>query len=77
MKKYLVTGGDGFIGSAVCSMLANSGFKVTSLDNRYRKRKFINSSKFKSIKCDITNLSNLLNIREKFVFRFRCFHHIR
>ena len=36
MKKFLVTGGDGFIGSAICKMLLNMGIKVISLDNRSR-----------------------------------------
>ena len=40
MKKFLVTGGDGFIGSAVCEMLLNMGVNVVLLDNRSRSRKF-------------------------------------
>ena len=33
--KILVTGGAGFIGSALCKVLSVSGYSVTSLDNYY------------------------------------------
>ena len=49
MKKFLVTGGDGFIGSAVCEMLLNAGINVVSLDNRSRSRKFTNATNTKHI----------------------------
>lgn len=59
MKNFLITGGDGFIGSAICDMLSKQGHKVTSLDNRSRKKKFVNNKNVKSIKCDITDIDNL------------------
>ncbi len=63
MKNFLITGGDGFIGSAICDMLCKQGYKVTSLDNRSRKKKFINNKKVKSIKCDITNIKSLNKLK--------------
>ena len=66
MKKFLVTGGDGFIGSAVCEMLLNAGINVVSLDNRSRSRKFTKKKLYKSINCDLTNLKELERIKENF-----------
>ena len=66
MKNFLVTGGDGFIGSAVCEMLLNMGVNVVSLDNRSRSRKFAKKKLYKSINCDLTNLKELEKIKENF-----------
>lgn len=66
MKNFLITGGDGFIGSAICDMLSKQGHNVVSLDNRSRKKKFSNKKNIKSIKCDITNISKLNKIKGKF-----------
>lgn len=66
MKKFLITGGDGFIGSAICEMLSNMGVDVTSLDNRSRTKKFLKTNKYRSINCDITKMSDLLKIKGKF-----------
>ena len=35
MKKLLVTGGVGFLGSHLCKTLINQGHQVTALDNLY------------------------------------------
>ncbi len=66
MKKFLVTGGDGFIGSAICEMLLNMGINVVSLDNRSRSRKFPKTKLYRSINCDITNLKELEKIKDNF-----------
>ncbi len=66
MKKFLVTGGDGFIGSAICKMLLNMGFKVISLDNRSRNRKFENKKLYTSLNCDITDYRKLKKIKGNF-----------
>jgi len=66
MKNFLITGGDGFIGAAICSLLSKSGHKVTSLDNHSRKKHLIDTSDYKSIKCDITNTLSLSSIKGNF-----------
>jgi len=38
-KKYLVTGGTGFIGSALIRRLVKDGYKVRVLDNDFRGKK--------------------------------------
>ena len=35
-KHFLVTGGSGFIGSAICKLLISKGHKVTIFDNNSR-----------------------------------------
>ena len=55
MKNILVTGGTGFIGSAICSMLVEKGYKVTIFANnsRGKYRNIISLKKAKFIKGDI------------------------
>ena len=36
MKKILITGGTGFIGSAISNYFSNKGYKITILDNNSR-----------------------------------------
>ena len=60
-KKFLVTGGTGFIGSNVSNMLADKGYKVVVFDNN--KRGKINRLKNKNIKFiagDIRDKKDLL-----------------
>ena len=62
-KTFLVTGGTGFIGSNLCNLLINKGFKVKIFDNNSRGnfRKIGNiRKKVKFIKGDIRN-KQLLN----------------
>lgn len=39
MKKILITGGLGFIGSVTCSLMLNKGFKIVLVDNQPKKNK--------------------------------------
>ena len=59
MKKIIVTGGLGFIGSNLIELLLNKSYFVINLDkvsyssNFYNTKEFIRSKKYKFIKCDI------------------------
>ena len=68
MKKIIVTGGLGFIGSNLIDLLIKRKFKVINLDkityssNFYNVKEFQKSKKYKFIKCDIKDkkLKNIL-----------------
>ena len=61
MKKIIVTGGLGFIGSNLIELLLKKNFYVINLDkcsyssNFYNTREFIKSKKYKFLKIDITD----------------------
>ena len=61
MKKIIVTGGLGFIGSNLIELLLNKNYYVINIDkvtyssNFYNLREFKNDSKYKFIKSDINN----------------------
>lgn len=66
MKKILITGGAGFIGSNLCSFLLEKGHFVTSLDNFYSSSKsniqeLINHPNFKFIKHNVIEPFNFEN----------------
>lgn len=64
MKKILVTGGAGYIGSVLCPILLSEGYSVTVIDNLLFNQHSLNSccaySNFEFINGDITNF-NLIN----------------
>ena len=68
MKKIIVTGGLGFIGSNLIDLLLKKKFFVINIDkatyssNQYNVKEFNNSKKYKFIKLDIKNrkLKNIL-----------------
>ena len=71
MKKIIVTGGLGFIGSNLIDLLLKKNFFVINIDkatyssNHYNVKEFKNSKKYKFIKIDIKN-RKLKNILFKF-----------
>lgn len=59
--KYLVTGGTGFIGSAIVKSLVNLGNRVTIIDNgsRGKRSRFTLDLKFNFIEGDVRNLEKM------------------
>ncbi len=71
MKRFIVTGGFGFIGSNLIRLLLNKRYKVINLDNlSYSAQKYnlkdIDSKNYKFKKIDINNKKDLLKIFRKF-----------
>ena len=69
--KIIVTGGLGFIGSNLISLLIKKNFNVINIDkvsyssNFYNVREFKNNNKYKFIKCDIGNKNKIFKILKK------------
>jgi len=61
MKKVIVTGGLGFIGSNLIKILIKKKYYVINIDkvtyssNFYNVKEFSKSKKYKFIKCDLNN----------------------
>ena len=70
MKKALVTGGSGFIGSAICKMLLSKGISVTSFDNYSRKSIKKSKLPIKYIRGNITKIRDLNKIKGNFDYVF-------
>ena len=72
MKKVIVTGGLGFIGSNLIELLLNENYFVINLDkvtyssNFYNTKEFSKSKKYKFIKCDIKSSKV-----KKILFRYK------
>ena len=73
MKKIIVTGGLGFIGSSLIKLLIEKKFSVINIDkvtyssNFYNTKEFLLSSNYKFIKCDLNNKSKL----NKIIFKYK------
>ena len=71
MKKIIVTGGLGFIGSNLIDLLLKKNFFVINIDkityssNFYNTKNFTKHKNYKFIKCDINN-KKILQILQKF-----------
>ncbi len=72
MKKIIVTGGLGFIGSNLIDLLLKNNYRVLNIDkvtyssNFYNTKEFKNDKKYKFVKCDIKD-KRIKNI----IFSFR------
>ena len=68
MKKIIVTGGSGFIGSNLVEFLLRKKYFVINIDkssysaNPYNVRKFQKNKKYLFFKLDINNKKKILNI---------------
>ncbi len=74
MKKVLVTGGSGFIGSFLCERLINEGNKVFAIDNFYtgsktNLSKLINHPDFKLIHHDVVEP---IHLEVDWIFNLAC-----
>jgi len=73
MRKIIVTGGLGFIGSNLIDLLLQKKFQVINIDkityssNFYNTKEFVKNSNYKFIKCDLNNKKKLTKI----IFEFK------
>jgi UDP-glucuronate decarboxylase len=73
-KKYLVTGGAGFLGSHLCEKLLEAGHEVICLDNFYTGDKknivhLLSNPNFEMIRHDVTSA---LQIEVDYILNFAC-----
>ena len=72
MKKFIVTGGSGFIGSNLIKFLLSKNYFVINVDNlsysanSYNLRKIKKNKNYKFFKTDINNQNKMLKILNKF-----------
>ena len=73
MKKIIVTGGLGFIGSNLIELLLKKNFSVINIDkvtyssNFYNTQDFSKNTRYRFIKCDLNNKSKL----NKIIFKYK------
>ena len=71
-SKILVTGGTGFIGSAICNFFSDKGYQITILDNnsRGKKKRLKKNKNIKIIKGDVTNVKDVYKsaIGQNYIF---------
>lgn len=73
MQSILVTGGAGFIGSHLCDLLVEKGYKVICIDNlitgsKKNNEKLLNSPNFEFIEADIASGSRYLASSVDYIF---------
>ena len=74
MKKIIVTGGLGFIGSNLIELLIKKNFKVLNIDkvtyssNFYNNKEFVSTKNYRFIKCDIKDKRIKKILFEKKIF---------
>ena len=72
MKKFVVTGGSGFIGSNLVKFLLKKNYFVINIDklsysaNPYNLKKIIKNKKYRFFKQDINNQTQMYNILNRF-----------
>jgi len=72
MKKIIVTGGLGFIGSNLIELLLKKNFKVLNIDkvsyssNFYNTKEYNKNKNYKFIKCSLVDQKKLLDIFKKY-----------
>jgi len=72
MKKFLVTGGSGFIGSNLVKFLLKKNYFVINVDklsysaNPYNLKKIVKNKKYRFFKQDINNQTHIYNILNRF-----------
>ncbi len=68
MKKVLVTGGAGFVGSHLCERLLKNGYEVTSLDNYFTGSEKNHIDGVRYIKGMTKDIDRLIDFRPDFIY---------